>query len=123
MADAIINIQDIPTQTEGAAVKTVSITGQLDESNVDEKAKTIYQVIEGHPQNLFLIFDFGALDYMNSKAIGYLTDWYGKITEHGGKMVMAKVKPNVLDVLEVVGLTQLIKCYNSIEEAKVGLSS
>lgn len=123
MADATITIQDIPTQTEGAAVKTVAITGQLDESNVDEKAKTIYQMIESHPQNLYIIFDLGGLDYMNSKAIGYLTDWYGKVTEHGGKLVMAKVKPNVLDVLEVVGLTQLIKSYSTIDEAKVGLSS
>lgn len=123
MADATITIQDIPTQTEGAAVKVVAITGQLDESNVDERAKTVYQMIEGHPQNLYIIFDLGGLDYMNSKAIGYLTDWYGKVTEHGGKLVMTKVKPNVLDVLEVVGLTQLIKTYNSIEEAKLGLSS
>ncbi len=123
MADANIIIQDIPTQTEGAAVKTVTISGQLDESNVDEKVKAVYEAIEAHPQNLFIIFDLGELEYMNSKAIGYLTDWYGKITEHGGKIVMAKVKPNVLDVLEVVGLTQLIKSYTTIEEAKAGLSS
>jgi len=123
MADAIINIEDIPTQTAGAAVKMISISGQLDESNVDDKSKEIYKIIEEHPQNLFIIFDFENLEYMNSKSIGYLTDWYGKISESGGKIVIARAKENILDVLQVVGLTQLIPCFKSIEEAKVGLSS
>lgn len=123
MADATITIEDIPTQTEGAAVKLISVTGQLDESNVDEKAKEIYAVVEANPKNLFLVFNFENLDYMNSKSIGYLTDWYGKISQNGGKIVIAKAKENILDILQVVGLTQLIKCFPTVEEAKAGLSS
>ena len=103
-------------------LKIIKIVGQLDESNVDEEAKKVYEVIEQNPAKLNLILDLEELEYMNSKSIGYLTDWYGKVYENGGKVLIAKAKPNNLDILEVVGLTQLIKNFPTIEEAKAGLS-
>lgn len=116
-----LNIQDVASSPD-MILKIVKISGQLDESNVDEQAKKIYELIEQNPSKLNLILDFEELEYMNSKSIGYLTDWYGKIYENAGKVIIAKAKPNILDILEVVGLTQLIKNYPTIEEAKAGIS-
>jgi anti-anti-sigma factor len=121
MTQANLVIEDIPATTPGITAKTVKFQGQLDESNVDEKAKTIYALIEQHPQNLYLLFDFEGLEYMNSKSVGYLTDWYGKVTEGKGKIVIAKSKSNILDILQVVGLTQLINCFTTLDEAKFAL--
>jgi len=121
MTQANIIIEDIPATVQGISAKLVRFQGQLDESNVDEKAKIIYQVIEQTPKNLYLLFDFEQLEYMNSKSIGYLTDWYGKISEGQGKIVIAKPKSNILDILQVVGLTQLINCYQTLDEAKFAL--
>jgi len=119
---ATITIEDVQTNTPGMIVKICKFAGQLDESNVDEKAKQIYGLIEQNPTNLNLIFDFEELEYMNSKSIGYLTDWYGKVYENGGKIVIAKTRPNILDILQVVGLTQLIKTYPTIDEAKFAIT-
>ena len=121
MTQANITIQDIPATTQGQTAKIAKFQGQLDESNVDEKAKAIYALIEQCPQNLYLLLDFDELEYMNSKSIGYLTDWYGKIVEGKGKIVIAKARSNILDILQVVGLTQLINCYNTLDEAKFAL--
>lgn len=121
MTQVNITVEDIPATTQGQVAKIVKFQGQLDESNVDEKAKTIYGLIEQTPQNLYLLMDFEELEYMNSKSIGYLTDWYGKITEGKGKVVIAKARSNILDILQVVGLTQLINCYNTLDEAKFAL--
>jgi anti-anti-sigma factor len=121
MTQANIIIEDIPATVQGVSAKLVRFQGQLDESNVDEKAKIIYQLLEQNPSGLYLLFDFDQLEYMNSKSIGYLTDWYGKITEGQGKIVIAKPKSNILDILQVVGLTQLINCYQSLDEAKFAL--
>jgi len=121
MTQANIIVEDIPATVQGISAKLIRIQGQLDESNVDEKAKIIYQVIEQNPKNLYLLFDFEQLEYMNSKSIGYLTDWYGKIAEGQGKIVIAKPKSNILDILQVVGLTQLINCYQTLDEAKFSL--
>lgn len=121
MTDVNINIEDIALSSSDQVLKLIVFKGQLDETNVDEKAKLIYAVIEKNPKNLLLIFDFSNLEYMNSKSIGYLTDWYGKVSEEGGKIVIAGARPNILDILEVVGLTQLINCYPSVDEAKLAL--
>lgn len=116
-----ITIEDIANLPNGKAAKLVHIAGQLDETNVDEEAKKIYSVIEATPQNLNLIFDFSALEYMNSKSIGYLTDWYSKVSANGGKVVISQARENILDILQVVGLTQLINAYPSVEEAKLAI--
>jgi len=121
MTEININIEDLAVSTPNIVLKTISFKGQLDETNVDEKAKLIYALFEKDPKNLYLLFNFSDLEYMNSKSIGYLTDWYGKVSEGGGKIVIASARPNILDILEVVGLTQLINCYPSIDEAKLAL--
>lgn len=123
MTEININIEDLKLDKPGKTAKMIKFQGQLDESNVDEKSKLIYKLIEENPQNLHLLFDFEELEYMNSKSIGYLTDWYGKVSEGGGKIVISKAKPNILDILEVVGLTQLISHYVSLDEAKLALLS
>jgi len=123
MTDINITIEDIPVSGNDKIVKQIVFKGQLDETNVDEKAKLIYALIEQVPKNLNLLMDFENLEYMNSKSIGYLTDWYSKVSEGGGKIVIAKARPNILDILEVVGLTQLISCYPTLDEAKLALVS
>lgn len=116
-----LTIDDVQSDA-GLLIKIIKIVGQLDESNVDEESKKVYELIEKNPSKLNLILDLEGLDYMNSKSIGYLTDWYGKVYENGGKVVIAKAKPNILDILEVVGLSQLIKNFPTVEESKAGLS-
>ncbi len=116
MTEAHITIEDMPSNVQGKVLKRVIISGQLDESNVDEKAKEIYALIDANPAGLFVVFDFEGLEYMNSKSIGYLTDWYGKIFEAGGKVYIVKARENILDILQVVGLTQLIQSFGSLEE-------
>lgn len=121
MTAVTITIEDLVTGSESKKAKLVKFAGQLDESNVDEKAKIIYKVIEEGGDNLVLVFDFSDLEYMNSKSIGYLTDWYGKLSAKSGKIVIAHARENIVDILQVVGLTQLITCYPTIEEAKLAV--
>lgn len=121
MTSVQITIEDLSGAPQGKTVKLIRIVGQLDESNVDEQAKSIYSVIEATPQGLSLIFDFTGLEYMNSKSIGYLTDWYSKVSTSGGKVVIASARENILDILQVVGLTQLIPAYATLDEAKLAV--
>lgn len=121
MTPVQITIEDLPELPQGKLVKLIRIVGQLDESNVDEQAKEIYKVIEANPQRLSLIFDIMGLEYMNSKSIGYLTDWYSKISAGGGKVVLSAARENILDILQVVGLTQLINAYPTLDEAKAAV--
>ncbi|PKL36851.1 hypothetical protein CVV38_03070 [Candidatus Peregrinibacteria bacterium HGW-Peregrinibacteria-1] len=117
MTEALILIENISNN-----LKVIQIDGQLDESNVDEKITTIYQDLETSQPGTNYILDFTNLNYINSKTIGYLTDIYGKITQNGGKIVIAGAKPNITDILQVVGLTQLLETYATFEDAKTAMS-
>lgn len=121
MTPVQITIEDLVPSVPGKLVKLIRIVGQLDESNVDEQAKLIYQTIEANPSGLSLVFDFTGLEYMNSKSIGYMTDWYSKVSANGGKVVLAAPRENILDILQVVGLTQLVNAYPSLDEAKAAV--
>lgn len=121
MTPVQITIEDLASAVPGKIVKLIRIVGQLDESNVDEQAKLIYQAIEANPTGLSLVFDVTGLEYMNSKSIGYMTDWYSKVSANGGKVVLAAPRENILDILQVVGLTQLVNTYPSLDEAKAAV--
>jgi len=123
MTEVTITIEDIANLVPSQITKLVKIVGQLDESNVDEKIQQVYKAVEENPKNLNLIFDLEGLEYMNSKSIGYLTDLYGKITESGGKVTIAQARPNILDILQVVGLTQLIQAFDNLEAAKAAIAT
>ncbi|MBP7898795.1 hypothetical protein KAZ92_02510, partial [Candidatus Gracilibacteria bacterium] len=92
MTEAHIIIEDIAQDDAAKHLKLIAVSGQLDESNIDEKAQEIYALLTQNPQGLYMIFDFEKLEYMNSKSIGYLTDWFGKVTEGQGKIVIIKAK-------------------------------
>lgn len=115
MSEIQITFQDMELGSKTA--KLIIVVGQLDETNVDHEAKRIYQVITEMAQPV-LFFDFTGLDYMNSKSIGYLTDFFTQATAKNGSVVIIGPKPNILDILKVVGITQIITVYNTLEEAK-----
>ena len=122
MTEATIIIEDYQIPNSENIIKIANVSGQLDESNVDEKIQEIYKVIEQIPVGLKMILNFANLDYMNSKSIGYVTDVFGKITKGSGLVVIANAKANITDILQVVGLTQLIKNFDSLDEAKTYLA-
>jgi anti-anti-sigma factor len=119
MAEAQITMQD--ETLSGKSVKIVKLAGQLDETNVDEEAKKIYQIIDEMAEPNLLL-DFAELTYINSKAIGYVTDWYSRTAAKNGKIVVARPQANILDILKVVGITQIINIHETIDGAKAAFS-
>ena len=118
MTEATITIEDYQIPNTENIIKIANIAGQLDESNVDEKIQEIYKVLEQIPTGLKLVLNLENLSYMNSKSIGYLTDVYGKVMKGSGVLVIANAKDNITDILQVVGLTQLVKAFATLDEAK-----
>lgn len=118
MSEIQVTFQDL--NIGESAAKMIHFAGQLDETNVDHEAKKIYQVIGELPVPILLL-DFSQLEYMNSKSIGYVTDWYTQITAKGGSIAIIGPKPNILDILKVVGITQIITIYSTLEEAQAAM--
>lgn len=112
MSDFAVEIAD----GRSASVKVVHLTGELDEVTVEE--------LKGHLDPLLadsnvhqLIFDFTKLEFINSKGIGYLVSVHTHLTKDGRTMVMAGATQEVMDVLSLVGLTNIIPYHATLEEA------
>ena len=116
MSQAQITFRDISMGNK--IIKLINITGQLDETNVDHEAQKIYQIIDEMSEPN-IILDFSGLEFLNSKAIGYITDWYSKIMNKNGKIIITQPHANILDILNVVGIAQIVKIYDTLNEAKV----
>lgn len=113
MSDVTITFSDLDEKS----AKLVKFSGQLDETNIEAEAKKVYEVLEqGKAKNF--IFDFSDLSYLNSKSIGYIADWQQKISQGGGKLVIFGAKENIFDILDVVGLTNLVDLVQNMDEAK-----
>lgn len=118
----ILTVTDATADLSGKVqLRIVRLDGQLDESNVDEQAGKIYHLIETTPEATFFIFDLEGLTYMNSKSIGFLTDWHLKVTGKKGEILLARARENILDILNVVGLTQIVRTFATIDEAKLAI--
>lgn len=99
----------------------IEFRGELDESNIDDTALQIYKIIDEAAVNTPFIFDFAQLNYMNSKSIGYLSDWFSKIAEKGAELLVAAPRENISDILRTVGLDNFIKMFHSVDDAKLAL--
>jgi anti-anti-sigma factor len=117
-----ITVKDATSELDGKTpLKIIRIEGQLDESNVDDKAQEMYDLVEGLEEGTFLIFDLEGLTYMNSKSIGFLTDWHLKVAGKKGEILLARARENIIDILNVVGLTQIVRSFTTIDEAKLAI--
>lgn len=121
MSDVKMTVESIPAPQADMTGYLITVEGQLDESNIDERAKEFYAMIEKCPKKLFMLFDLQNLEYMNSKTIGYLTDWAEKVMSGGGRIVISRASTGILDILTTVGITSFIKPYTTLEEAKANL--
>ena len=96
-------------------VLTYHFSGELDETNVDGVFWPIYSELESN-WTQSIVFDFSDLKYLNSKAIGYITDIYSHTDNHGGKLTLAHLTPEVYDILDIVGITSIVEVEGAVPE-------
>jgi len=98
-------------------VKVVRFTGSLDATNLEQAEAVVdEQLLPGTVKKL--VFDFSALEYLNSRAVGFLVSLSQKAAAAHAVLILAGLKPNVEDIITIVGLNQIIPVVKSVEEAK-----
>jgi anti-anti-sigma factor len=88
--------------------EVVQISGEIDQSNMEEKVRPITEVLNKLPQDSVLVLDCKQLVYINSTFIGHLAAWLNQIQTKGGQMVLKNTNKQIREVLELVGLTKVI---------------
>ena len=103
-------------------IKLIALEGILDESNADDFAPKVYEVIEQMPEQTSVILDLEKLSYMNSKSIGYISSIYEDIAENDWNMYICNNNENVAEILDMVWMWEYIPMTKTIDEAIEALS-
>jgi stage II sporulation protein AA (anti-sigma F factor antagonist) len=64
-----------------------------------------------------ILFNLDAVKFIDSSGLGVILGRYKKISAAGGKVLVAHIQPQVLQIFELSGLLKIIKLYNSEAEA------
>jgi len=99
--------------TDGIVLLTVR--GFLDAHTFEELEKAINDLFEAGTYKL--VVDISGLDYISSAGAGVFIGAIGTAQENDGNIVLMKPGPNVKEVFDLLGLSQIFTFKDTREEA------
>jgi anti-anti-sigma factor len=99
----------------------VSFSGDLDQVSIEKDSEQVEQLINQVPDGSIVLFDFSNLMYINSRSISHLVNWYMTLEKKMAKLILFSLRPNILDILDTTGITNLIPIYNNFIEIKAAV--
>ena len=105
---------DIPDRDD---VKVVYLAGEVDGEAVENFKTQLNEVFQSTPDVSYYIFHLKKLDFINSMVIGYLADIYSQMGKQGKKLILSEGNSHILDILDLVGFTNLVDHYDSLRDA------
>lgn len=92
----------VKTQEDGKL--TVALEGRLDTVTAPQLEGELRTAVSGISE---LVLDLGALDYVSSAGLRVLLSAQ-KVMNRQGKMTIRNVKPEILEIFEVTGFTDIL---------------
>ena len=71
--------------------------------------------------NVRMLVDLSEVEYISSIGVHMLVNAANSIARRGGKIALLNPQRDVMDVLEMIGIPQIIPIYSDLESAKAGL--
>lgn len=99
-----------PVATLATSVVEIKLSGEIDQSNIEEKTVSVDQQIETLPDGSTLNLDLSELNYINSTFIGKLAAWHTHMEHKGGHICLKNINDSIREILELVGLLKIIQC-------------
>lgn len=96
-------------------VTVLRVAGSVQTSDNEKFAREIQGLLADG--KIRLVIDATNLDYLNSRAMGELVAYYQRAKALGGGLALVRLKPMVAKILKAIGLSTLIGCYRSVDEA------
>lgn len=93
----------------------LTVRGFLDAHTFEQLEKAIDELFEAGTYRI--IVDLSGLDYISSAGAGVFIGALDKLRENDGNLVLLRPNPNVKEVFDLLGLTQIFLFRNTREEA------
>lgn len=96
--------------------KIITLSGEIDESN-QESLEEIFNTLIQDPSIKNIVFNIYSLEYINSGIIGIFAQQHSNFAEANKKFVFAQSNEHIFDIIDLVGLTAVIECFDTVDEA------
>lgn len=98
----------------------VNLSGELDHHHAEKIRESLdKQLMDTSIRHLIL--NLRNLYFMDSSGIGVFIGRYKAINKRGGKVCITDINPQLNRILEVSGLYQILKEYDTVEHAVNGI--
>ena len=97
-------------------VLIVRVEGELDMHVADKFRQIVDNALETSGVK-HILFNFEAVKFIDSSGLGVILGRYKKINAASGKVLVAHIQPQVMQIFELSGLLKIIKFYNTEAEA------
>ena len=103
------------TITEEKDTVIMAPAGRIDSFSIEELQEGFEQVKETGKSNIILLLR--DLEYINSRGVGAFLSFFKWIKDVGGVVRLAEVPPNIMELLNLLGLEGLAKVYPTLPRA------
>ena len=97
-------------------VLIVRVEGELDMHVADKFRQIIDNALDTSGVK-HILFNLEAVNFIDSSGLGVILGRYKRINAAGGKVLVAHIQPQVVQIFELSGLLKIIKFYNTESEA------
>lgn len=96
-------------------IAVVTASGEMDMTELQRVESVMNPLLENNSVAM-VVFDVSELSYMNSRSVGLLMNYYGILKERNRQLILVGLQDGVKDTLSLVGVTQLVPIYDSLED-------
>lgn len=107
---------NIDTQDLGNGITLVKLNGFLDAHTFQQLDEAIGDLFDNEVYKL--ITDLGSLEYISSAGAGVFIGALAESQENGGNIIITSTTPNVYEVFDLLGLTQIFTMADTVDAAK-----
>lgn len=97
----------------------IDIEGKLTGPNIPKVKKAVECGLKMNHK--VLLFNLKKMTVIDSRGIGFLTNLHKELKKLGGKIFLASLQPNIVNIMHSCGLHKVIEIYNNIDEAELDL--
>jgi anti-sigma B factor antagonist/stage II sporulation protein AA (anti-sigma F factor antagonist) len=100
-------------------IRMIKFVGALDLTGSYGIEVEFVRQCQGH--NIRVLVDLSEVDYISSIGVHMLVNAASSIARRGGKIALLNPQRDVMNVLELIGIPQIIPIHSDLETAKAGL--
>ena len=98
-------------------IRLIALNGKLDSGGGYAVEMDFQHHCSGHKQRILV--DISNVSYISSMGIPMLVNTAKLVTGKGGRMALLSPQKNVMDVLEMVGVSRVVPIYFDLHSAKL----